>query len=106
MNFANRLISKITTILSFVLVFIQAYLSLYMHQKDLAVFITSLVFIPLVLVNLIYQLVLYKKYRPNYQMKLVENELKTNLLVSTVALFFSVLTFALAYAAYLYLLFY
>ncbi len=105
MNFVNKFISRITTILSFILVFIQVYLALFMDQKDLAVFITSIVFIVLILANFIYQIFLYKKFNQGYETKLLNNDIAINLLVAGAALFFSVLDFVLAYFAYLYLIF-
>lgn len=105
MNFVNKLISRITAIVGVILVFIQAYLSLFMDQKDVTVFITSLVFGGIVLFILIYHLVLFKKYHKNYDAKFLNNDVSVNTFVVGASLVLSIIIFLVTYFAYLYLIF-
>lgn len=105
MNFVNKLVSKITVILSFVLVFFQVYISLNKDSKDLFVFIASIIVMVLAIAALVYVIVLCKKYNKNYQTKLFGNECAMNLLIASTAVVLSILSFVLTYVAYLNLIF-
>lgn len=104
MNFVNKLISRIVTLVTLVLVFTQCRIAYFEESHDVLVLVFSIVFLVLILFNLVYQIFLYVKYHKNYEKKFVGNDCSINLLAGSVALLFSVLDFVLAYAAYLYLI--
>ena len=62
MNFLNKLISRITAIVALCLVFAQITVAYKYDDKDVMVFVLSIVFVVLTLANLGYAIYLTKKY--------------------------------------------
>lgn len=101
MNFVNKLISRITTLLALCLAFIQIVIAYKYDSKDIMVFVLSIIFLVLVLANLGYSLFLTKKYGiKNEEVK----DVKYNLICASVASIASVLIFIISMVSYLYLI--
>lgn len=97
MNFVNKLISRITSILALCIAFAQIVISLNYDEKDIMVFVLSIVFVVLTLANLGYAIYLNKKYNE-------DKEVKYNLIPACGSAFFSVATFIISMISYLYLI--
>lgn len=102
MNFVNKLISRITTIVALCLAFAQISIAYKYDNKDVMVFVLSIVFVVLTLANLVYAIILAKKYGINPANG--EKDVKYNLITSSCAAGVSVIIFVISMVSYLYLI--
>ncbi len=102
MNFVNKFISRITTIIALCLVFAQISVAYKYDDKDIMVFVLSIVFVVLTLANLGYAIFLTKKYSLNPEDG--SKDVKYNLIASSCAALLSVVIFVISMVSYLYLI--
>lgn len=102
MNFLNKLISRITAIVALCLVFAQITVAYKYDDKDVMVFVLSIVFVVLTLANLGYAIYLTKKY--GLKPEDGSNDFKYNLITSSCAAGASIIIFAISMISYLYLI--
>lgn len=102
MSFANKLVSRILTLVTFLLVMIQlCFVYFESTRSDVLEFTLSLVIMVFTLGVLVYQVINFCKNSKKYDACFCQNECKVSLTCAVICAATSVISFALATAAYL-----
>ena len=102
---ARAIITKVLVLLSLFIVYWQIYVAFNYDAQDVMVFVNSLVILGLTILNLVYNIVLYVK-NGAAEREAGDKTSKYNLIVSSVAVLLSAISFIIAMTSYLYLIWY